>query len=42
MARQILATFAQEILSPKHNIKLTEALKILAGKIRVSYPLLMI
>jgi predicted Rdx family selenoprotein len=33
MARLVLATFAQEILSPKHNNKLTEALKIFAGKI---------
>ncbi|PLW33432.1 hypothetical protein PCASD_17330 [Puccinia coronata f. sp. avenae] len=34
MARLVLqATFAQEILSPKHNNKPTEALKIFAGKI---------
>ena len=36
MARQFVATFAQEILSPKHNNNLTESLKILAGKIQVS------
>ncbi|PLW39720.1 hypothetical protein PCASD_09606 [Puccinia coronata f. sp. avenae] len=35
MTRQILATFAQEILSPKHKNKLTEGLKILAGEIQI-------
>jgi hypothetical protein len=42
MAQQFLATFAQEILSPKHQNKLNEALKIFSGKIQVRHPLLMI
>jgi hypothetical protein len=42
MALQFMATFDQEIFSPKHNKKITEALKILASKIQVSYPFLMI
>ncbi|PLW24866.1 hypothetical protein PCASD_25060 [Puccinia coronata f. sp. avenae] len=35
MAQQFLATFAQEILSPKHQNKLNEALNILSGKIQI-------